>query len=704
MRGALAAFPEADDLARALWPLLRALGWTGSPRDLAEALPHFTDRLHLTALRDVMATLGFASTLIRRARADRIDPRLAPALLLPRRGPALVLLGPMAGPDGRPAPPGHSWVQLPDQPEPVLRPTRALRGDICLFRPAAEAAEAQDAAASGRWVAYVLGRFAGLYGRVVGLTFLIYLLAVAPALFIMAVYDRVIPAQSVPTLISLLAGVAIAVLGEMILRSLRGRVLGRVGSRLGLLLASGLFARLMALPVAQVERMRTGARVQHVRQVEGLRDALAGQPALTLIELPFAAVFLVVLALIAGPLALIPLAALPAYGLAALVLAGPLRRASLRAARSAQARQELLFEAIAHAEDLRLSGAVPRWQERFRTLSGEAAFAGYRAQALTALATGLGQAVMGLAGLLTVGLGAQMAMSQALSLGALIAVMTLTWRALMPMQQAFLLLVRLSQLRNTADAIDQAMKAAGETQPHPRPQTPPAVRAGRIELQRCSFRHTLELDPAVLAATADIRPGEIVAITGPNGAGKSTLLKLMLGLHRPQAGSVLIDGIDIRQHAPVALRQAIGHVPQEVELFFGTLEQNLRLSDPTASPAQIEAAVARAGLAPLIARLPAGLHHRVTDGPRRQLSASLVAGLALAAAYLRAPRILLLDEAIDALDPELTGVFHAQLDALRGQVTTVMVTHRPATLRRADRILVLNAGSIVRSGTPEQLL
>ena len=178
----------------------------------------------------------------------------------------------------------------------------------------------------------------------------------------------------------------------------------------------------------------------------------------------------------------------------------------------------------------------------------------------------------------------------------------------------------------------------------------------------------------------------------------------MLGLYQPQAGTILIDGIDTRQHAPVALRQAIGHVPQEFELFFGTVEQNLRLSMPTARPGDIAAAIDQAGIGRLIDQLPGGLGHRVGDGRHRHVPAGLVGGLGLASAYLRQPRLLLLDEVIDNLDPDLTAAFHRHLDRCRGRVTVVMVTHRPATMRRADRVLVLNGGSIVRNGSPAELM
>lgn len=704
MVASLAALGEIDDLALALLPLLDALGWDGDPRHFAEALPHFSGRLDVAALRDVLALLGYVSLLVHDSRADRVDLRLMPALLVPRDGRAVVLLGMSAGPQREPCARGRIWVHDPSSGATEQRPLRKLRGDILLFERLVNADDARSAAESGRWIGYLMSRFRGLYLRVAAQTFLIYLLAVAPALFIMTVYDRVIPAQSLPTLVSLLIGASAALLCEAILRTLRGRVLAQLASRLGLLMSGGLFSHLLALPLGITERMRMGARVQRLRQSDGLRDAVAGSAAITVIELPFAAVFLVALAVLGGALAFVPLAAVAIYAVAAFALGPALRRGGAQAARTAMARQDFLFEAIAQGEAVRLAGAAPRWEERFATLSGAAAHAGYRAQTLAACAAAVGQVVMVAAGLLTVGLGALSMMDGALSMGALIAVMTLTWRALSPIQAGFLLSTRLDQLRGTAASINTAMKAPQEAGSAMCRKDISPVRAGGISFARVSFKYAAELDPAIMALSAEITPGQIVAVTGPNGAGKSTLLKLLLGLYHPQAGSILIDGIDIRQHAPQSLRQSIGYVPQDFELFFGTIEQNLRLSMPTANALQIEEAVRRAGIAPLIRRLPGGLSHRVGDGRDRRLSASLLNGLALASAYLRQPHLLLLDEAIDNLDPDLTAAFHRQLAQGRGAVTTLMVTHRPATMRLADRVIVLNAGTIVKDAPPSELM
>lgn len=704
MEAALSSLAEVDDLARLICPLLDALGWDGEPRHLAEALPHVAPRLTITALRDVMAQLGYASTVLPDCRADAVDPRLTPALIVPRNGRPLVLLRTPARSQAGGARAGDVWVHDPGLGGPALRRPRQLRGDILLFERIGANDDARAAAEAGRWIGFLLSRFRATYVRVAALTCLIYLLAVAPALFIMAVYDRVIPAQSLPTLVSLLIGVGIAVLGEAILRSLRGLMLARLTARLGLLLAGGLFAHLLAMPVGITERMRMGARVQRLRQAEGLRDALAGSAAITLIELPFAVVFLGALAVLGGALALVPLAAIVVYGVAALLLSPVLRRSSAVSARTAMAKQDFLFEAITHTEAVRLAGLVPRWRERFAAVSGEAAFAGYRAQVWSSVVAAIGQSVMVITGLLTVGFGAMAMIGGTLSIGALIAVMTLTWRALSPIQAGFLLLTRLDQVRGTAASINQAMKAPQETTAPTRRKDNLAVRTGGISLMRVSFKYAAELDPAAMAVSAEITPGQIVAITGPNGAGKSTLLKLVLGLYQPQAGNIMIDGVDIRQHAPVAMRQSIGYVPQDFELFFGTIEQNLRLSMPTATAAQIATAVERAGIATLVANLPGGFAHKVGDGRNGHVSASLTNGLALAAAYLRQPRLLLLDEAIDNLDPGMTAAFHQELARMRGTVTTVMVTHRPATMRLADRVIVLNTGSVVKNAPPAELM
>lgn len=696
VQASLSVLDDVDDIAVCLWPLLEALGWRGDARSVAEALPHFAERLEPAALRDVMALLGFASVVIPGTRCDRIDPRLLPCLLIRPGASAVVLLRPTAQ--------GQVTVFDPAIGRIVHRDLKSLKGDIYLFTRADAQGDAKEAAESGRWLWFIVGRFKGLFARIAGLTFLTYLLAVTPAVFIMVLYDQVIPSQSLTTLQMLLGGAMMALAAEAGLRGLRGRLFATIGSRLNLLVAGGIFAHLVRLPLALSERMRMGSQVQRLRQTDTVRDIFSGSAATTIVELPFALVFLVALAVLGGWLAVVPLAAAVIYAVIAWLMAPRMTALTSDAAKQGLERQDFLFETVARHDDIRLAGAAPSWRRRFRDLSGKAAFSTYKAAQASAAATAIGQSIMVMTGMLTIAMGALQVMSGVMSIGALIAVMTLTWRAISPLQAGFLLMTRLGQLRSTINGLNQAMKSPQEYDGTMAGKDVPVVKAGKVAFSRVSFRYATDMDPALLGVSAEFAPGEVVAITGPNGAGKSTILKVILGLYHPQAGSIHIDDIDIRQHAAITVRQAIGYVPQDFELFFGTILQNLRLSMPTATRDRIEEAARRAGVHDLIEGLPDGYTHRVGDHNMGQISTMLLNGIALAAAYARNSKVLLIDEVIDNLDNERTTLFYDELDRLRGETTVILVTHRPSTMRKADRLLVVNNGMVAKNGKPADLL
>ncbi|HLB07242.1 MAG TPA: ATP-binding cassette domain-containing protein, partial [Alphaproteobacteria bacterium] len=228
--------------------------------------------------------------------------------------------------------------------------------------------------------------------------------------------------------------------------------------------------------------------------------------------------------------------------------------------------------------------------------------------------------------------------------------------------------------------------------------------SGRIVFNRVSMRYRSDGEPALLGVSVEVAPREVVAITGTNGSGKSTVLKLIAGLYVPQAGTLSIDGLDLRQLNPIVLRQSVAYVPQVCQLFHGTIAQNLRLSDPTASDEDLRRAAADAHVRHEIERLPNGFDTRIGDQQLEQLPSSFRQRLCLARAYVRRTPIFLFDEATNNLDAEGDAAFMRMLAQLRESSTIVMVTHRPSHMHLADRVLMLDGGLVVAQGAPEAVL
>ncbi len=206
------------------------------------------------------------------------------------------------------------------------------------------------------------------------------------------------------------------------------------------------------------------------------------------------------------------------------------------------------------------------------------------------------------------------------------------------------------------------------------------------------------------SATFAVEPGEVVAITGPNGSGKSTLINLMGGLYRATMGAILVDGIDMRQIDPIDLRQSIALAPQSTELTYGTVAQNLRLADPTASDENLITATKLARVHDGIMKLPDQYGTRLNEKVLTELTEGFKQKLSLARAYLKKAPIMLFDEPGQALDEEGDQAFIAAVQKLRGSATIIIVTHRPSHMEIADRLLVLDGGRLQYNGPPQEAM
>jgi ATP-binding cassette subfamily C protein LapB len=247
--------------------------------------------------------------------------------------------------------------------------------------------------------------------------------------------------------------------------------------------------------------------------------------------------------------------------------------------------QRFLIEAVSGMRAIKFAGAENVWRNRFGDISAESAIGDFRVAMINQTMQTVGKSVLLGAGIAMVGFGAILVMDGALTIGALVASMALSWRVLGPFQSVLMLLNRATQIKATLRQINHLMRLKPERLPGHIP--PKLSYRGRITFSNVAFRHTPEADPALSGVSFSVEPGEMLAITGANGAGKSTVLNLAGGLYRAQLGAVLIDGIDVRQMDAIDIPQNIGLVPQSSEMIYGTVSQNLRLVTPWASDEDI---------------------------------------------------------------------------------------------------------------------
>lgn len=677
--------------ANVLIPLLNALGWRGDPRHVAEAVPHFVNDLDLDGFRNVLANLNFSSEP-HRVRLGAIDPDLLPCLFVPDKGTVRAVLSEFE--DG----------------------LRIFDGELCEYRVDTdhgldgtayyifESPMKTEAERLGyrSWMGRIGRRLRIIVMQALFITLLFNLLSMVTPLFIMSIYDSVIPSGSVEQLLYLLLGMALVVFFEAMFRILRSRCLAYSAGRMDHLIGVATFQQVMFLPALQTENAPLGNQISRLKEFEMVRDFFTGPLAEALLDLPFAIMFILMIAVLGGSLAVIPIIVAALFIAMAATIAPSMRRLNAKSGNLRSTQQRFLVEAMSNLRSLKLLAAERQWLERHRQLSAELAETDFRMSLLNQTVQSLSTVLMLSAGVALISFGAIRVMNFDMSGGALIAAMMLGWRALSPLQSSLTALNRADQIRSALAQVNRLMRMQVERIPGDAP--PLRSVGGGITFSFVSFRYTPESYPALYGVSFAAEAGEVVAITGPNGSGKSTILKLATSIHKPQAGAILIDGVDIRQLDAIDLRQRIGFVPQIPVFFHGTVGQNLRMSNPMATDDDLRRAADVAKVLDEIVALPEGFYTRLNDVLLNELPAGFKRKLALARAYIRRPPILLLDEPGQSLDKAGDDALMNLISSLRGEATILMTTHRPSHMSLADRLILLNEGRVAFNGPPGKYL
>jgi ATP-binding cassette subfamily C protein LapB len=368
-----------------------------------------------------------------------------------------------------------------------------------------------------------------------------------------------------------------------------------------------------------------------------------------------------------------------------------------------QRRHLLLHEIVRKRRAIRALNAEQIWIARHRDMAEEIARLNYRAQRFNNFVHNLGELLVSVAGIATLGFGALRVTNGAMTSGALIGSMALVWRVLSPLQSTYLSLPRLEQALQTFKQIDRLMKIRSERSA----RMPRAVFRkfkGKIAIQRLAFRYPQRPEAVLRNIQLEIKPGEMVAITGTSGSGKTTLLRLMAGLYPPTMGSVLADDTDLRQIDPAEWRSQIAFLPESANFFYGTLAQNIRLARPDASDAEVMRALTEMGFDVSGGLSSEGLDQRLTAADLDNLPDALRQRMALARCFIKNAPLFLLDNPASGLDSSSEQHLIRKLVSLKGRATVVFTTFRPSHMRLADRVVLIKDGQVALDGPPEKVV
>ena len=553
-----------------------------------------------------------------------------------------------------------------------------------------------------RWFIPALIKYRAQFIEVLAASFFLQLFALITPLFFQVVIDKVLVHKGLTTLDVLVVGLLIVSIFDVVLGGLRTYLFAHTTNRVDVELGAKLYRHLLSLPMSYFGARRVGDSVARVRELENIRSFITGSSLTLLIDLLFTVVFLAVMYYYSPGLTFIVLGSIPAYALLSLLITPVLRaRVSEKFNRGAE-NQAFLVESIHGMETLKAMAIEPRMQNRWDEQLAAYVHASFKASNLNNIANQAASLINKVVVLLILWVGARAVIEGDLSVGQLIAFNMLAGRVSGPVlrlvqlwqdfQQTGISLQRLGDILNTPTepGYDQSRLSLPEIQ-------------GRVQFEQVNFRYRADGPEILRDVTLKIPQGEIIGIVGRSGSGKSTLSKLIQRLHVPERGRVLIDGVDIAQVDTAWLRRRIGVVLQENTLFNRSVRENIALADPGIPMEAVIRAAQLAGAHEFILEMPQG-YDTLVEEHGTNLSGGQRQRIAIARALVTNPRILIFDEATSALDYESEATIQRKMNAICRGRTVILIAHRLSTVRRTNRIIVMDKGQIVEQGNHDELI
>ncbi len=549
------------------------------------------------------------------------------------------------------------------------------------------------------WSTVLAQRF--VYKDILWAAALINVFALAFPMFSMNVYDRVVPNAAIETLWALSIGVLLILAGDLLMRKLRSRFVDEAGARIDVKISATLMERVLGMRLEKRPES-VGSFSQNLRGFEQVRDVITSTTVTALIDLPFACLFLLVIAWI-SPWLLIPVVACIAAVLVyAWIVQKKLHALAETTYRASAVRNSMLVEALAGIETIKTQGAESLIQARWERTAVHLAATNVKMRSLSSSSIYVTSTVSQLLTVVLVIVGVYLIGERTLTMGALIAVNMLAARAMAPAGQIVGLLMQYQGARTALEGLERIMATDVE-----RPKDATFVERrdleGAIEFRNVAFHYPNRKENALDGVSFKIKPGEKVALIGKVGSGKSTIQRLAMGLYQPTGGAVLVDGVDLRQMDPADLRRNMGYVSQEVLLFYGSLRDNIAFGMPYADDGAVVAAAGVAGLLDTVNRHPHGFDMGV--GERGEsLSGGQRQSVGIARAVLHNAPMLLLDEPTSAMDFSSEAAITQRLTAFAQDKTVVLVTHRTSLLTMVDRVIVIDGGKVVADGPRDRIM
>ncbi|WP_228729927.1 type I secretion system permease/ATPase [Shewanella avicenniae] len=554
---------------------------------------------------------------------------------------------------------------------------------------------------SSHWLLQTLRDAAPIYRDALIASVLVNIFALVSPLFVMNVYDKVVPNLAFESLWVLAAGAGIAYFFDFVMRQLRAYLIDIAGKKIDIIVSSRLFYKAIGLPLEK-RSSSVGGMARQLSEFDSIRDFLTSTTITTLVDLPFAMLFVVIIYLVAGDLAVIPVIAGVTILIFTLIIQPRLKRAIEESNKFASLKHGHLIESLSALESIKSYGAEGLIQKAWQQMIGHTANWQLKTKKLSNAVSHFATFIVQATTVFVVILGVYRVADNAISMGGIIAAVMLSSRAVSPMAQLANLMTRANQMISALRQLDGIMTQEDEFENKGHLVTKQRL-MGKIEADNITFSYPGTEQPVLHPLSLHIQPGEKIAIIGRNGSGKSTLAKLLVGLYQPASGSLRYDGVDSAQIHPSDLRRNFGYLAQDVTLFHGTVRDNILFGTRSVTEHQLMRAVQLSGVNLFTDMEAEGLDRQVGE-KGESLSRGQRQTVALARAILNDPPVLLMDEPTASLDARAEKQFMRSMGHVSKDRTLIIITHKMDLLQLVNRIIVLDRGRILADGPKNKVL
>lgn len=551
------------------------------------------------------------------------------------------------------------------------------------------------------WLWETVKSAAPIYRDVIIASILVNLFALVSPLFVMNVYDKVVPNLAFESLWVLAIGGLIAYVFDFIMKQLRSYLIDVAGKKIDLQTSAKLFAKVIGMPLEK-RGASVGGMAKQLSEFDSVRDFLSSATITALVDLPFALLFMFIIYLVCGDLVAFPILATVLILGYTLIIQPKLRHAIEESNKFSSLRHGHLIESLSVLELIKANGAEGVVQNSWQQMLGHISTWQLKSKTLTNSVANVASFIMQTSVIGVIVLGVYRVAENEISMGAIIAAVMLSSRAVGPMAKIASLMTRSNQSISAMRQLDSIMEQVDEFEDKAHLMSRNKLE-GKITLEQLGFNYPDIDKPSLYPCSVNIQPGEKIAIVGRNGSGKSTLAKLLLGLYQPTTGSLHYDGMNQKQIHPSDLRRNFGYLPQDITLFHGTIRENILFGAKQITEYQLIRAVQLSGVHMFTDLDSQGLDQQVGEGGKA-LSRGQRQSIALARAILNDPPILLLDEPTASLDARAEAQFIQSMQRTAQDKTLLLVTHKMHLLQLVDRIIVLDKGHLVADGKKDQVL